>query len=136
MILEDKITALKTPLVVSQRLKDITEKAFFDIKDIVIDSDKELHFTVNDIKTVSFLGKYYAYKIEGATYLALYRKSDEKEYQKLAVKSLEEALVYWEKYISQAMSQNHNPLWTNRVGIVDWKQITEWVKQDIEIAKQ
>jgi hypothetical protein len=136
MVSESKTTTLKTPLDVSQNLKNITDKALFDIKDIVIDSDKELHFTVNDIKTVSFLGKYYAHKIEGATYLALYRKSDEKEYQKLAVKSLEEALVYWEKYISQAMSQNHNPLWTNRVGIVDWKQITEWVKQDIEIAKQ
>lgn len=136
MVSESNTTTLKTPLDVSQNLKNITDKALFDIKDIVIDSDKELHFTVNDIKTVSFLGKYYAHKIEGATYLALYRKSDEKEYQKLAVKSLEEALVYWEKYISQAMSQNHNPLWTNRVGIVDWKQITEWVKKDIEIAKQ
>jgi hypothetical protein len=33
------------------------------------------------------------------------------------------------------MQQNINPLWTNRVGHVDWVKITEWVKQDIEIAK-
>ncbi|SEQ78562.1 hypothetical protein SAMN05421824_2299 [Hyunsoonleella jejuensis] len=136
MILENKTTTLTTPLNVSKSLKDITDKALFDVEGFIVDSDKELQFTVNDIKTVSFLGKYYARKIEGATYLALYRKLNEKEYQQLAIKSLEAALVFWKKYINQAMLQNHNPLWTNRVGIVDWKQITEWVKQDIEIAKQ
>ena len=35
-----------------------------------------------------------------------------------------------------ALEQNINPIWTNRVGTVDWKLITEWVRQDIEIARQ
>ena len=30
---------------------------------------------------------------------------------------------------------NVNPVWLNRIGQVDWLKITEWVEQDIEIAK-
>ena len=41
----------------------------------------------------------------------------------------------WKKYVETALIQNINPLWTNRVGYVDWVKITEWVEQDIEIAK-
>ncbi|GAA4957940.1 glycoside hydrolase family 20 zincin-like fold domain-containing protein [Algibacter aquimarinus] len=136
MITEGETTALKTPLDVVSKLHDVSDNALLNIKGLKTNENKELQFTINDIESLSFLGKYYAYKIEGATYLALYRKSNDKKHQELAVKSLEAALVFWEKYVSEAMSQNHNPLWTNRVGIVDWKQITEWVKLDIEIAKQ
>ena len=135
MISEGKTTALKTPLDVVQKLHDLSDKALSDIKTVNENENKELQFTINDINTVAFLGKYYAYKIEGATYLALYRATNNKENQNLAIEALEKALAFWKKYTEKAMEQNHNPLWTNRVGIVDWKQITEWVKQDIEIAK-
>lgn len=35
-----------------------------------------------------------------------------------------------------AREQNFNPIWTNRVGYVDWVKTTELVKADIEIAKE
>jgi hypothetical protein len=134
MISQGKTSTLKTPFDVSQKLHDLAETALLDIKGINSVNNKELQFTINDIRTVSYLGKYYAHKIAGSTQLALYRKFKEKKYQKSAIAELTEALVYWEKYTNQALEQNYNPLWTNRVGIVDWKQITEWVKQDITIA--
>ncbi len=135
MVSEEKTTMLKTPIDVAQKLHDVSDQALLEIKEVNNNGNKELQFTINDITTVAFLGKYYAYKIEGATHLALYRNKKEKQHQQLAIKALEQALFFWEKYTKQAMLQNHNPLWTNRVGIIDWKQITEWVKQDIEIAK-
>ncbi|TWO34516.1 carbohydrate-binding family 6 protein [Seonamhaeicola sediminis] len=135
MISEGSTTTLKSPLQVSEKLITVAESALKELEGIEKTNDKELQFTLNDIKTVSFLGKYYAYKIEGATYLALFRDSNKNEYQEMAVKALENAFEFWNQYVSQAMLQNHNPLWTNRVGVVDWKQITEWVKQDIEIAR-
>ncbi|WP_299430136.1 hypothetical protein [uncultured Maribacter sp.] len=134
MTLEDNTTTLKTPFDVAEKLHDLSDKALLDISAVNNERNNELKLTINDIKTISFLGKYYAYKIEGATHVALYRKTNEVKNQEQAVKALENALVFWEKYTKQAMLQNRNPLWTNRVGIVDWKQITEWVKQDIEIA--
>jgi len=136
MVSNGSTTPLKTPLQVSTELQKVSNSALIDIEEFKDIQNKELQFTLNDIQTVSFLGKYYAHKIEGATYLALFRDSNKNEYQELAVKALENAHKFWNQYVEQAMLQNHNPLWTNRVGIVDWKQITEWVKQDIEIAKQ
>jgi hypothetical protein len=53
----------------------------------------------------------------------------------LAIAQLEQALEAWKNYTSAAMEQNINPLWTNRVGYVDWLKITDWVAEDIEIAK-
>ena len=135
MISEGKTTTLKTPFDVVKNLHEVSDKALLDIKGLNASDNKELQFTINDIETLSFLGKYYAYKIQGATQLALYRETNKNESQNLAVEALEQALVFWEKYTEKAMEQNQNPLWTNRVGIVDWKQITEWVKQDIKIAK-
>ncbi|RED47850.1 beta-N-acetylhexosaminidase family protein [Seonamhaeicola aphaedonensis] len=135
MVSNGSTTPLKTPLQVSTELQKVSNSALIDIEEFKDIQNKELQFTLNDIQTVSFLGKYYAHKIEGATYLALFRDSNKNEYQELSVKALENALKFWNQYVEQAMLQNHNPLWTNRVGIVDWKQITEWVKQDIEIAK-
>ena len=67
--------------------------------------------------------------------MALYRETKDKIYQDEAVAELTKALEYWEKYTELAMEQNINPIWTNRVGYVDWVKTTEWVKQDIEIAR-
>jgi len=93
-----------------------------------------LQYTLNDIKTMAFMGKYYAHKIAGATYLGLYRETKNKEHQNKAVEELTLALDFWKKYTAQAMLQNKNPLWTNRVGYVDWEKTTKLVAKDIEIA--
>ena len=92
-------------------------------------------YVEHDIKTMALLGKYYAYKIAGATQLAMYRETRDKKYQDLAIAQLEQAMEAWKNYTSAAMEQNINPLWTNRVGYVDWLKITDWVADDIEIAK-
>ena len=85
---------------------------------------------------MAFLGKYYAHKIAGSTYVAMYRESGEKADQNHAIDELTEALQYWQKYAAAASEQNINPLWTNRVGYVDWIKTTEWVAHDIEMAKE
>ena len=85
---------------------------------------------------MAYLGKYYACKIAGATQLALYRESKDKNYQNKAINELTNALCYWKKYTQLALQKNNNPLWTNRVGLIDWVQLTKEVENDIEIAKQ
>ncbi|HUX59323.1 MAG TPA: glycoside hydrolase family 20 zincin-like fold domain-containing protein [Bacteroidales bacterium] len=128
-------TELKNPLEVSQMLHAYSDKALSLLKEMNSGKDKELAVTLNDIKTMAFLGKYYACKIAGSTQLAMYRETKDKNNQKKAVAELEEALKYWKLYSETAMQQNINPIWTNRVGNVDWIKTTEWVKKDIEIAK-
>jgi hypothetical protein len=66
----------------------------------------------------------------------MYRATGDTEKQDAAINELELALEAWKDYTKTAMEQNINPLWTNRVGYVDWIQITEWVADDIEIARE
>ncbi|WP_445736601.1 glycoside hydrolase family 20 zincin-like fold domain-containing protein [Mariniflexile sp.] len=136
MKVSDSTSTLKSPLAVSKELHQRADAAIENLKSLKAANNKELQYTLNDIQTVAYMGKYYAHKIAGATYVAMYRETKDNTYQQKAVDELTKALGYWEKFTKKALEQNKNPLWTNRVGIVDWKKITTWVKDDIEIAKQ
>ena len=99
--------------------------------------NKELEKTLADIRAMAYLGKYYAHKIMGATELELYRILDtgNSQHQQNAVDELTEASNYWKLYAESARSYYKNPLWTNRVGYVDWDQIYSWCLDDIAIAR-
>lgn len=135
MTLQVGNSTLKTPFEVAEIIQNHADMALDLVKLMDAGEDKELNFTLHDIQTMALLGEYYALKIKGATNLALYRETKEKKYQDKAVSILTEALEFWEKYTELALQQNINPLWTNRVGYVDWQKITEWVENDINIAK-
>jgi hypothetical protein len=139
MTLVDSTTTLKTPFQVSNQLHQLSNEALLNLKALYTgfnaDENKELQVTLNDIETVSYLGKYYAHKIAGSTNVALYRETKDKDYQYKAIAELNQALLFWKKYVEVASAQNKNPLWTNRVGIVDWNKITNSVEEDINIAK-
>lgn len=91
----------------------------------------ELRQTVDDIKTMAFLGLYYAHKISAATNLALFRKDLKADHQAAMLKHLNLSAGYWRKYASLALTNNHNPLWTNRVGFVNWRDTYRYVLYDI-----
>lgn len=136
MIISKKSSDLLSPLEVSSQLHQRADSALRSIQSIEYNGQREVEMTLHDIETVSYLGKYYGCKIAGATHLALYRETQDRNHQQKSIEELEMALVYWGKYVSMALEQNHNPLWTNRVGIVDWNRITDWVENDIAIAKE
>jgi hypothetical protein len=91
--------------------------------------------TVSDLQIMATLGKYYAAKIRGATELALFRKSRVEDHQANAVAHLALAAKYWSQYTALAAAKYRNPMWTNRVGIVDWNELSAEVERDIEIAR-
>jgi hypothetical protein len=135
MTMKGEGTDLITPLDVSRKLHEHSQKALEILESLEPGKDKELSFTLQDIKTMALLGRYYAYKIAGSTYVGLYRETNDTKYQEEAVNQLTNALDAWKEYTREAMKQNHNPLWTNRVGYVDWIRFTQYVEEDIEIAK-
>ena len=128
--------SLSTPLEVSEMLHRKADKSLALLSQMGPEGMGELQVTVQDIRTVAYMGKYYAHKIAGATYLALFRESGEQPQQEKAVEELEAALSYWKQYAATALKQNAHPLWTNRVGYVDFEKSIEWVAEDIAIAKQ
>ncbi len=135
MIIEKKTSKLISPIEVSKTLHIHADSALIIAKTLKTRGNKELQNTVSDIISMAYLGKYYAFKISGAANLALFRQTGDADFQIEAVNQLTNALNYWEKYSDSAMNLYKNPIWTNRVGIVDWIKLTEEVKNDISIAE-
>ncbi|TWU30581.1 carbohydrate-binding family 6 protein [Novipirellula artificiosorum] len=124
-----------TPLAVSEQIHDNADRALAILETLEAGDEMELRKTLSDIRCMAYLGKYYAHKIRGATELAFYRENHEKSHQDRAMTEVTQAAEYWKLYMDLAMKQYKNPLWTNRVGHVDWKKLYQEVLHDIEIVK-
>jgi hypothetical protein len=120
-----------TPLQVAGQIHAHADRALADLKGLAHGGDKALRLTLDDIRTIAWLGKYYAHKIQAATELALFRATFKPEHQEAAVRHLQQAALYWRQYASLALSNHENPLWTNRVGHVDWRDTYGYVIHDI-----
>lgn len=135
MIIEKDTSNLLSPFKVSQMLHDYADNALKLEGELSVgENGPELQATLHDIRTIAYMGKYYAYKINGATQLALHRETKNKDYQDKAVSQLLKARDYWKEYAETAMLQNINPIWTNRVGHVDWMKAIDFADLDITIA--
>lgn len=137
MIKDGGESDLVSPLEISQRLHKHSDQALKILEQLEPGTSRELGKTLNDIQAMAFLGKYYAHKIAGATELELSRKLSDgnDEARQRSVEELINAAKYWKSYTDNAGKAYKNPLWTNRVGYVNWDQINEWVAEDIEIAR-
>ncbi len=134
-IVEGKKIEGTTPLEASKQIHQHADTAIGLLRQLDHKGDKELRKTLHDINTIANLGKYYAHKIRGSAEVALFRATKEPQYQKRAVRELTLAAQYWKAYSGLAKQQYKNPLWTNRVGHVDWTKLYKDVLNDIEIAK-
>ena len=111
-----------TPLQIADKIHKNADDALIWVGKQTSVMTKELRFTVDDITTMAWLGKYYAHKIKAATYVALFRATLTKDWQSKAVEELNQSASYWRQYAALANSNYMNPLWTNRVGYVDFKK--------------
>ncbi|MEQ9289502.1 MAG: carbohydrate-binding family 6 protein [Cyclobacteriaceae bacterium] len=136
MVMAGETSDLTTPLQVAEKLHGHADKALELLMGIGQFKDETLSKTVEDIWSISYLGKYYAHKISGSTHVAFYRKFRKKEHQDKAVEELEMALDYCKKFTENASKQHINPMWMKRVGMADWMKFIEHAEQDIETAKQ
>jgi len=135
IVLAEKPFTGPGPFEVATQMNENAERALALIKTMDAGGNRELAETLGDIETMAYLGQYYAHKIKGSTSLHLYRESGQKGYQKDAVAELEAAARCWRSYTASSSKRCVNPIWYNRVPIVDWTQITQWVDEDIQIAK-
>ncbi|MHC4119214.1 MAG: carbohydrate-binding protein [Planctomycetota bacterium] len=123
-----------TPVEVSNQIHGRADRALKILAQLDHGSDKELRLTLGDIRAIALLGKYYAHKIRGATEMLLYGNTEKKKHQDAAVRELNQAANYWRLYTSVALGQYKNPLWTNRVGRVNWRDLLSEVLKDVTIA--
>lgn len=122
------------PPEVSAQLLEHSARALALLEGMEHGGNDELRATLTDIETVAYLGRYYGHKIAGATELALFRETTNDRHREEAIRQLREAAVAWRLYAATALGQYRNPLWTNRVGNVDWRRSMAEVLNDIVIA--
>ncbi|MFX0101676.1 MAG: carbohydrate-binding family 6 protein [Candidatus Hodarchaeota archaeon] len=131
--LEGKLPDKQTPL----ELADLIEKDVTRAEDIVegFDSvkDKELRLTIDDIRIICAMGHYYAEKIRGSTWVAIADETNNKNDGIKAIEALSRAAEHYKNFVNLATTNHHNPLWTNRVGHVDWEKQVDDVMGDIEV---
>ncbi len=94
----------------------------------------ELSTLLEDINSMSYLGLYYASKIEAATELAFFKQNGKQIHKTQAIILLEKAIEDWTHY-KDICEQNYHPQMLARTKMLDWSLILEDVKKDIEIAK-
>ena len=120
-----------TPLQVADSITKNADSALSWAGKQTLTASQELRITIDDIKTMAYLGKYYAHKIRAATYLALFRETLQREWHTKTIEELNLSAGYWRYYATLGLSNYHNPLWTNRVGYVDWKENFKWAVYEI-----
>jgi hypothetical protein len=123
-----------TPIEVSDQIHSHADRALAILGRVSHGGDKELRRTLTDIRTIAYLGKYYAHKIRGAMEVALHRETKKEAHRTAAIAELNRAARYWRLYASTALGQYENPLWTNRVGHVNWRRLFLEVLDDITLA--
>ena len=137
MINAGQTTDSITPIQISELLHQKADRALALLKTMKPGDNIEYNYTLKDIQAMAYLGKYYACKIQGAVELQKYRviNTQRKENQMASVEALTQAGIYWKMYAELAKKSYKNPLWTNRVGYVDFDKIYRWVMDDLTIAK-
>ena len=126
-----------TPVALARRIEGHADRASAALERVGSPgSDRELARTVRDIRAMAMLGRYYAAKIQGATELALARATHDAAHRSAAIDALTRAAGFWRRYARLMRAHYRNPLWLNRVGIVDWDVLTQAVDRDITIARQ
>jgi len=131
-----KETTNLSPLALADLIDKEVDEATSEIKNFGSITKKELRLTLDDINIISEMGRYYADKIRGSTYVAMARTSKKKADKDMAVKLLIQASVHYNKYVMLSGANHVNKLWLARVGRVDFEVQKEDLLADIEIAKE
>ena len=95
----------------------------------------ELSVLLDDLQSMSFLGQYYADKIEAAVELALFRERKDSQHQNLAVALLERCVDHWKEYAS-IIDKNYRPQMLARTKNFDVHEILKEVEKDVSKAKE
>jgi hypothetical protein len=133
-VLNGTVEGELTPFEVADKLKQASENLLGGSSKIKVNSNPELEQTVGDLIALGYLAEYYSHKIRGAVHLSLYRLSGEEQNQAIAIDELEQAVISWENYAKTA-TQYYKPQLLARTQLLDWKALTVFVKEDVEIAK-
>lgn len=95
-----------TPVELAAQLKQNADIAFSYVQSLNAGNNKDLRYTIGDVKAMAWLGRYYADKILGAVELYRYQKNKSNTAALAAAKThLQNSANHWRQYAAQWSSQ-------------------------------
>jgi hypothetical protein len=132
--LRSKVPPGTTPFMAADRIDARADAALHALESLRAAKGSELAATLDDIRMMALLGKYYALKIRGATELALLRAGGSERDRALAVEYLKDAQLFLEHCTALMKDRYATRVWTNRVGFVDFDEMRMESARDVDIA--
>ncbi len=123
-----------TPFDVSDRLDEASAMLLTGAAKLRAGDNREFAQTIADFKSMGYLAQYYAHKIRGATHMARFRFAGDDQEKKLSVAEMEQAVTAWTNYAKSA-TEHYKPQLFARTMLLDWDALTEFVKEDVNIAR-
>lgn len=96
---------------------------------------RDLLATVEDIRSMAYLGQYYADKFRAAVDLATFQATDDSVHLEASLKSISDALEHCQAYASLGKSRYHSQMLA-RPGNFDWDEFVASAEQDVELIKE
>ena len=127
---------LLTPLQAADLIEQYAEAGLRSVNGLTAGTNKELRFTLGDIKAMAWLGRYYAEKIRGAVDLYRYQKAGNTNDRQNAVAHLQTASTHWSRYASLWSTQYVGQVLIRQgSGLVDMQAIQTYVDRDIQVDR-
>lgn len=124
-----------SPFEVADKLDSAATILLNGATQLAMGSDPEGTETLGDFVALGHLGHYYAHKIRGATWLALYRHGGDPENQRKAIEALESSVETWKSYATTASSLYEPQLYA-RTRLLDWHALADSTLIDVRIARE
>jgi hypothetical protein len=130
-----KATNDLSPLALADIIDKDVDEAIAEVNAIGKVQNNELKLTLDDILIIGEMGRYYADKIRGSTYVAKARSTKSKADKEKAIEYLIQASVHYNKYVNLAGANHTTKLWLSRVGHIDFEKQKLEALSDIKIAE-
>jgi len=125
-----------TPLEVADRLDVHAQTGLNTLGNMNGGANQELKETINDIKAMASLGKYYADKIRGCVSLHTYEENGGQNNKDTAITSLQSAAAHWNEYATIMTSMYKGQILTRQgTDFHDFMALQANVDADIVIAQ-
>jgi hypothetical protein len=121
-----------TPVEVAAQLKQNADLAFSYVNSLNAGSNKDLRYTIGDVKAMAWLGRYYADKILGAVELYRYQKNNANTAALAAARThLQNSANHWRQYAAQWSSQYTKQYVARVSALIDMTALQAKVDADI-----
>ena len=123
-----------TPFEIADRLDSAADVLITGAASLGTGHNAELKETLGDFRALGYLGHYYARKVRGSVYTAMYRRNGNERDRENAVRVLEQAVTMWQDYALVSDSLYFPQLFA-RTRKLDWDALLEDVRRDVDIAR-